>query len=85
MDALTTEPPDSGLHITDMPEVSLPLTNDYTASFLSGDPRRMGLRAWGGLTVQAPCLSGYSHYPPPQPPADCFVALLQYCKTQFIM
>ena len=24
----------------------------------------------GGLTVQAHCLSGYSHYPPPQPPAQ---------------
>ena len=27
----------------------------------------MGL---GGLTVQALCLSGYSYYPPPQPPAQ---------------
>ena len=24
----------------------------------------------GGLTVQAHCLSGYSHYPPPQPLAQ---------------
>ena len=24
----------------------------------------------GGLTVQALCLSGYSHYPPPQSPAQ---------------
>ena len=30
----------------------------------------MGLQTWGRLTVQANCLSGYSHYPPPQPPAQ---------------
>ena len=29
-----------------------------------------GVAGLGGLTVQAHCLSGYSHYPPPQPPAQ---------------
>ena len=29
-----------------------------------------GVGGLGGLTVQAHCLSGYSHYPPPQPPAQ---------------
>ena len=29
-----------------------------------------GVVGLGGLTVQAHCLSGYSHYPPPQPPAQ---------------
>ena len=29
-----------------------------------------GVTGLGGLTVQAHCLSGYSHYPPPQPPAQ---------------
>ena len=29
-----------------------------------------GIAGLGGLTVQAHCLSGYSHYPPPQPPAQ---------------
>jgi len=31
-----------------------------------------GVGGLGGLTVQANCLSGYSHYPPPQPPAQLF-------------
>ena len=29
-----------------------------------------GVAGLGGMTVQAHCLSGYSHYPPPQPPAQ---------------
>ena len=29
-----------------------------------------GVVGLGGLTVQAHCLSGYSHYPPPRPPAQ---------------
>ena len=29
-----------------------------------------GVAGLGGLTVQAHCLSRYSHYPPPQPPAQ---------------
>ena len=29
-----------------------------------------GVAGLGGLTVQAHCLRGYSHYPPPQPPAQ---------------
>ena len=29
-----------------------------------------GVAGLGGLTVQAHCLSGYSYYPPPQPPAQ---------------
>ena len=29
-----------------------------------------GVAGLGGLTVQAHCLSGYSHYSPPQPPAQ---------------
>ena len=29
-----------------------------------------GVTGLGGLTVQAHCLSGYSHYPPPHPPAQ---------------
>ena len=29
-----------------------------------------GVAGLGGLTVQAHCLSGYSHYPPPQPLAQ---------------
>ena len=29
-----------------------------------------GVAGLGGLTVQTHCLSGYSHYPPPQPPAQ---------------
>ena len=47
----------------------LPLTIEYTvvAKWRSPADRVAGL---GGLTVQAPCLSGYSHYPPPQPPAQ---------------
>ena len=32
-----------------------------------------GVAGLGGLTVQAHCLSGYSHYPPPQTPAQLFL------------
>ena len=47
----------------------LPLTIEYTvvAKWRSPVDRVAGL---GGLTVQAPCLSGYSHYPLPQPSAQ---------------
>ena len=33
-----------------------------------------------GLTVQAHCLSGYSHYPPPQPPAQ-----LERCRVEGVL
>ena len=29
-----------------------------------------GVAGLDGLTVKTRCLSGYSHYPPPQPPAQ---------------
>jgi len=36
----------------------------------SPQPPADGVTGLGGLTIQAHCLSGYSHSPPPQPPAQ---------------
>ena len=46
----------------------LPLTVQYTVVAKWRSPTD-GFAGQGGLTVQAHCLSGYAHYPPPQPPA----------------
>ena len=52
----------------------LPLAIEYTVvvKWRSPADRVAGL---GGLTVQALCLSGYSHYPPPQPLAQLSLLL----------
>ena len=42
-----------------------------------------GVAGLGGLTVQALCLSGYSHYPPPQPPAQLFLHQGGYPMVNF--
>ena len=34
-----------------------------------------GVAGLGGLAVQAHCLSGYSHFPLPQPPAHAIISL----------
>ena len=47
----------------------LPLAIKYTVVARWRSPAD-GVAGLGGLTVQAHCLSGYSHYPPPQPPAQ---------------
>ena len=47
----------------------LPLAIKYTVVAKWRSPAD-GVAGLGGLTVQAHCLSGYSHYPPPQPPAQ---------------
>ena len=47
----------------------LPLAIKYTVVARWRFPAD-GVAVLGGLTVQALCLSGYSHYPPPQPPAQ---------------
>ena len=47
----------------------LPLAIKYTVVAKWRSPAD-GVADLGGLTVQAHCLSGYSHYPPPQPPAQ---------------
>ena len=47
----------------------LPLAIKYTVVVEWRSPAD-GVAGLGGLTVQALCLSGYSHYPPPQPPAE---------------
>ena len=46
--------------------VVLPLTIKYTVVAKWRSPAD-GVVGLGGLTVQPHCLSGYSHYPPPQP------------------
>ena len=45
-----------------------PLVIRYTV--VTGWRSADGVAGLGGLNVQAHCLSGYSHYPPPQPPAQ---------------
>ena len=47
----------------------LPLAIKYTVVAKWRSPAD-GVAGLGGLTVQAHCLSGYSHYPPPQPLAQ---------------
>ena len=47
----------------------LPLIIKYTVVAKWRSPAD-GVVGLGGLTVQALCLSGYSHYPPLQPPAQ---------------
>ena len=47
----------------------LPLAVKYTVVAKWRSPAD-GVAGLGGLTVQAHCLSGYSHYPPPLPPAQ---------------
>ena len=47
----------------------LPLAIKYTVVVKWRSPAD-GVVGLGGLTVQALCLSGYSHYPPPQSPAQ---------------
>ena len=47
----------------------LPLAIKYTVVARWRSPAD-GVAGLGGLTVQALCLSRYSHYPPPQPPAQ---------------
>ena len=47
----------------------LPLAIEYTVVAKWRSPAD-GVAGLGGLTVQALCLSGYSHYPPPQPLAQ---------------
>ena len=48
----------------------VPLAIKYTAVAM-WRPHVNGVAGLGGLlTVQACCLSRYSHYPPPQPPAQ---------------
>ena len=47
----------------------LPLAIKYTVVVKWRSPAD-GVGGLGGLKVQAHCLSVYSHYPPPQPPAQ---------------
>ena len=47
----------------------LPLPIKYTVVVKLRSPVD-GVAGLGGLTVQGLCLSGYSHYPPPQSPAQ---------------
>ena len=47
----------------------LPLAVKYTVVAKWRSPAD-GVAGLGGLTVQALCLSEYSHYPPPQSPAQ---------------
>ena len=59
----------------------LPLAIKYTVVAKWRSPAD-GVAGLGGLTVQAHCLSGYSHYPPPQPPAQLsqfFLSVLFLC------
>ena len=48
----------------------LPLAIKYTVVARWRSSPADGVAGLGGLTVQVHCLSGYSHYPPPQPPAQ---------------
>ena len=58
----------------------LPLAIKYTVVARWRSPAD-GVAGLGGLTVQAHCLSGYSHYPPPQPPAVINISgYLYLCK-----
>ena len=51
------------------PTAVLPLAIKYTVVAKWRSPV-VGVAGLDGLTVQAQCLSGHSHYPPPQPPAQ---------------
>ena len=52
-----------------LPTAVLPLSIEYTVVAKWRSPVD-GVAGLGGLTVQALCLSGYSHYLPPQPLAQ---------------
>ena len=43
-----------------------------------------GVAGLGGLAIQAHCLSGHSHYPPPQPPAQ-LLELISICGNLLIL
>ena len=43
-----------------------------------------GVAGLDGLAIQAHCLSGHSHYPPPQPPAQ-LLELISICGNLLIL